>query len=116
MPGAIRRSSGGRLQRRVDEPLAGAETYTDGLWAIARGIFAKVGVTVDEIRTADHEISRRAVARHAGARVGTAMSSPTSTSGSRGPAHILIIAGPIWLADQSLRIPARSSSGWYDTR
>ena len=37
--------------KRSPEP-----SHTDGLWGIVRGIFAKVGVTVDEIRTADHEI------------------------------------------------------------
>ena len=37
--------------KRSPEP-----SQTDGLLAIARGVLERVGVRVDEVRTADHEI------------------------------------------------------------
>ena len=81
--------------KRSPEP-----SHTDGLWGIVRGIFAKVGVTVDEIRTADHEIPAGLwpdMRRHGYERD----EFPDIYERLVKPAHILIMAGPIWLGDQS---------------
>ncbi len=81
--------------KRSPEP-----SHTDGLWEIVRGIFANVGVTIDEIRTADREIPaglwpdmREHGYEHD--------EFPDIYKRLVTPAHILIIAGPIWLGDQS---------------
>ena len=81
--------------KRSPEP-----SHTDGLWEIVRGIFTKVGVTIDEIRTADHEIPAGLwpdMREHGYERD----EFPDIYERLVKPAHILIIAGPIWLGDQS---------------
>jgi multimeric flavodoxin WrbA len=75
-------------------------SHTDGLLAIARGVMERVGVRVDEVRTADHEIppgvwpdmTTQGYARD---------DFPELYRGLVVPANIVLIAGPIWLGDQS---------------
>jgi multimeric flavodoxin WrbA len=81
--------------KRSPEP-----SQTDGLLAIARGVMEKVGVEVDEIRTADYEIPPG---------VWPDMTTqgydrdefPEIYHSLVVPADIIVIAGPIWLGDQS---------------
>ncbi|HWK28610.1 MAG TPA: NAD(P)H-dependent oxidoreductase [Solirubrobacter sp.] len=81
--------------KRSPEP-----SQTDGLLAIARGIFERVGVRVDVVRTADHEIP---------AGVWPDMTEqgydrddfPAIHRELVVPADIVVLAGPIWLGDQS---------------
>jgi multimeric flavodoxin WrbA len=73
---------------------------TDDRLAIPRGIFERVGVAVDEIRTVDHEIPPGVwpdMTRHGYPRDDF----PAIHRELVGPADIVILAGPIWLGDQS---------------
>jgi len=81
--------------KRSPEP-----SQTDGLLAIARGILERVGVRVDEVRTVDHVIPPGVWPdmREQGYE---ADDFPQLYSDLVVPADILIIAGPIWLGDQS---------------
>lgn len=75
-------------------------SHTDGLLAITRGLLERVGVQVDEVRTADHEIPPG---------VWPDMTTqgydrddfPVLYRDLVVPANIILIAGPIWLGDQS---------------
>jgi multimeric flavodoxin WrbA len=75
-------------------------SHTDGLLAIARGVLERVGVRIDEVRTADHEIP---------AGVWPDMTTqgydrddfPELYQSLVVPADIILISGPIWLGDQS---------------
>jgi len=81
--------------KRSPEP-----SQTDGLLAITKGLMARLGVQVDEVRTADHEIP---------AGVWPDMTTqgydrddfPQLYRDLVVPANIVILAGPIWLGDQS---------------
>src|SRR3954451_5153966 len=81
--------------KRSPEP-----SQTDGLLAITKGVMARLGVQVDEIRTADHDIP---------AGVWPDMTTqgydkddfPQLYRELVVPANIILIAGPIWLGDQS---------------
>lgn len=81
--------------KRSPEP-----SQTDGLLSVARGLLERVGVRVDEVRTADHEIP---------AGVWPDMTTqgydrddfPALYRELVVPADIVILAGPIWLGDQS---------------
>src|SRR3954464_6323484 len=81
--------------KRSPEP-----SQTDGLLAIAKGIMARAGARVDEVRTADHEIppgvwpdmTEQGYDRD---------DFPEIYRSLVVPADILLIAGPIWLGDQS---------------
>ena len=73
---------------------------TDGLVAIVRGIFNRVGVELEEIRTVDRDIPPGLwpdMREHGY----DSDEFPDIYKRSVEPAHILIIAGPIWLGDQS---------------
>jgi hypothetical protein len=73
---------------------------TDGLVAIARGIFDRVGVEVEEIRTVDRDIPPGLwpdMREHGY----DSDEFPDIYKRSVVPANILIIAGPVWLGDQS---------------
>jgi multimeric flavodoxin WrbA len=81
--------------KRSPEP-----SQTDGLLAIAKGIMARVGARVDEVRTADHEIPPGVwpdMTAHGYDRDDF----PEIYRSLVAPADILIVAGPIWLGDQS---------------
>lgn len=75
-------------------------SHTDGLWAIIRGVFERVGVAVAEIRTADREIPAGLWPdmREHGYDVDEF---PDIYETLVKPANIIVIAGPIWLGDQS---------------
>src|SRR3954463_13280897 len=73
---------------------------TDDRLAIPRGILDRVGVAVDEIRTVDHEIPPGVwpdMTAHGYPRDDF----PALYRELIAPADILILAGPIWLGDQS---------------
>jgi hypothetical protein len=73
---------------------------TDGLVAIVRGIFDRVGVEVEEIRTVDRDIPPGLwpdMREHGY----DSDEFPEIYKGFVVPAHVLIIAGPVWLGDQS---------------
>jgi multimeric flavodoxin WrbA len=73
---------------------------TDGLLAIARGVFERVGVGVAEVRTVDHEIPPGVwpdMTEHGY----LADDFPAIHRELVVPADIVILAGPIWLGDQS---------------
>lgn len=75
-------------------------SHTDGLLAIARGILARTGVTADEVRTVDHEIPPGVwpdMREHGYERDDF----PAIYRELVAPADIILIAGPIWLGDQS---------------
>jgi multimeric flavodoxin WrbA len=75
-------------------------SHTDGLLAIPRGIFERVGARVDEIRTVDHEIPPGLwpdMREHGWERDDF----PAIYRDLVEPADIVVIAGPIWLGDQS---------------
>jgi multimeric flavodoxin WrbA len=81
--------------KRSPEP-----SQTDGLLAIVRGILRRTRVTVDELRIVDHEIPpgvwpdmREHGYQHD--------DFPAIYRDLVEPAHIILIAGPIWLGDQS---------------
>jgi multimeric flavodoxin WrbA len=81
--------------KRSPEP-----SQTDGLLAVAKGIMARAGARVDEIRTADHEIPPGVwpdMTDHGYDRD----EFPALYRSLVVPADILIVAGPIWLGDQS---------------
>src|SRR3954451_12214490 len=75
-------------------------SQTDGLLALARGVMERVGAAVDEVRTVDHEIP-------------PGVWPDMTTQGYKrddfaalyrdlvAPAGIILLAGPIWLGDQS---------------
>jgi multimeric flavodoxin WrbA len=73
---------------------------TDGLLAITRHIFERVGVHLTEVRTADHDIPAGLWPdmREHGFEVDEF---PAIYEEHVKPAHILMLAGPIWLGDQS---------------
>src|SRR3954451_2124080 len=81
--------------KRSPEP-----SQTDGLLAITKGLMQRVDVQVDDVRTADHEIP---------AGVWPDMTTqgyeradfPELYETLVVPANIIILAGPIWLGDQS---------------
>jgi multimeric flavodoxin WrbA len=75
-------------------------SHTDGLLAISTGLMERVGVRVDEIRTADHEIPPGVwpdMTEHGYERDDF----PQMYRELVVPADIILIAGPIWLGDQS---------------
>lgn len=81
--------------KRSPEP-----SHTDGLLAVARLVFDGVGAQVDEIRTVDHEIPPGVwpdMTEHGYERD----EFPALYRDLIVPADILLIAGPIWLGDQS---------------
>ncbi|MGI8920051.1 MAG: flavodoxin family protein [Solirubrobacteraceae bacterium] len=81
--------------KRSPEP-----SQTDGLLAIARGIFERTGVKVNEVRTVDHEIPPGVwpdMREHGYDNDDF----PAIYRDLVRPAEIIIIAGPIWLGDQS---------------
>jgi len=81
--------------KRSPEP-----SHTDGLLDIARRIFDGVGVRLDEVRTVDHEIPHGLwpdMSEHGYDRDDF----PAMYRDLVEPADIVIIAGPIWLGDQS---------------
>ena len=81
--------------KRSPEP-----SNTDGLLAIPLGIFDAVGVKSDVIRTVDHDIppgNWPDMTEHGYATDGF----PEIYRDLVVPADIVIIAGPIWLGDQS---------------
>ena len=75
-------------------------SQTDGLLAIPRGVMERVGVTVDEVRTVDHEIPPGVwpdMREHGY----DADDFPAIYRDLVEPADIILISGPIWLGDQS---------------
>jgi multimeric flavodoxin WrbA len=75
-------------------------SHTDGLLDIAKGLMERVGVRVDEVRSADHEIPPGVwpdMTEHGYARDDF----PALYRELVVPANIILIAGPIWLGDQS---------------
>lgn len=81
--------------KRSPEP-----SQTDGLLAIARGLMERLGVRVDEVRTVDHEIPPGVwpdMTEHGYERDDF----PELYRSLVVPADIIILAGPIWLGDQS---------------
>jgi multimeric flavodoxin WrbA len=81
--------------KRSPEP-----SNTDGLVAIVRGIFDRVGVQTTDIRTADRDIPPGLwpdMREHGY----ESDEFPDIYREHVKPAHILVIAGPIWLGDQS---------------
>jgi multimeric flavodoxin WrbA len=81
--------------KRSPEP-----SQTDGLLGITHGIFERVGVTVSEVRTVDHEIPPGVwpdMTEHGY----PGDDFPALYRELVVPADILILAGPIWLGDQS---------------
>src|SRR3954462_15100469 len=81
--------------KRSPEP-----SQTDGLLAVTRGIMERLGVRVDEVRTVDHEIPPGVwpdMTEHGYTRDDF----PELYRSLVEPADILILAGPIWLGDQS---------------
>lgn len=81
--------------KRSPEP-----SHTDGLLAIVRSVYDAVGVRTDEIRTADRDIpvGLWPDMREHGYDTDEF---PEIYDNLVRPAHIVIIAGPIWLGDQS---------------
>jgi multimeric flavodoxin WrbA len=81
--------------KRSPEP-----SQTDGLLAIPRAILARTGVHVDEIRTVDHEIPPGVwpdMREHGYDRD----EFPAIYRDLVSPADMILMAGPIWLGDQS---------------
>ncbi len=81
--------------KRSPEP-----SQTDGLLAIVRAILERTRVTVEEVRTVDHEIPPGVwpdMREHGY----EADDFPTIYRELVIPADIILIAGPIWLGDQS---------------
>lgn len=75
-------------------------SHTDGLLRIPKGIFERLGVRVDEIRTVDHVIPPGVwpdMREHGW----DEDAFPDLYRSLVAPADILILAGPIWLGDQS---------------
>src|SRR4051812_17628777 len=81
--------------KRSPEP-----SQTDGLLAVTRGIMERLGVRVDEVRTVDHEIPPGVwpdMTEHGYTRDDF----PELYASLVVPADIIVLAGPIWLGDQS---------------
>jgi len=81
--------------KRSPEP-----SHTDGLLAIARRVFTGVGARCDEVRTVDHTIPPGLwpdMREHGY----EADEFPEIYRSLVAPADIVLIAGPIWLGDQS---------------
>jgi multimeric flavodoxin WrbA len=81
--------------KRSPEP-----SQTDGLLAIPRAILARTGVRVDEVRTVDHEIPPGVwpdMREHGYDRD----EFPAIYRDLVSPADMILLAGPIWLGDQS---------------
>jgi multimeric flavodoxin WrbA len=81
--------------KRSPEP-----SHTDGLLAVVRGILERVGVRLDEVRTVDHEIPPGVwpdLREHGYERDDF----PAIYHELVAPADIVLVAGPIWLGDQS---------------
>ena len=81
--------------KRSPEP-----SQTDGLVAIPLGIFERLGVRVDEIRTVDHQIPPGVwpdMTEHGWDRDDF----PAIYRELVEPADIILLAGPIWLGDQA---------------
>jgi multimeric flavodoxin WrbA len=81
--------------KRSPEP-----SHTDGLLAISRGLLERVGVRVDEVRTVDHVIPPGVwpdMTEHGYERDDF----PRIYRDLVAPADIILLAGPIWLGDQS---------------
>lgn len=75
-------------------------SHTDGLLAIPKGILGGLGVRVDEVRTVDHEIPPGVwpdMREHGY----DADDFPAIYRDLVEPADIILLAGPIWLGDQS---------------
>jgi multimeric flavodoxin WrbA len=81
--------------KRSSEP-----SHTDGLITIVRGIYERVGVSVTEIRTVDH-VMPPGVWPDMREHGYDEDAFPTLYRETIAPADILLIAGPIWLGDQS---------------
>ena len=76
------------------------QSHTDGLLAIPRGILERVGVAVAEVRTVDHVIPPGVwpdMREHGYERDDF----PKIYRELVEPADIILVAGPIWLGDQS---------------
>ena len=81
--------------KRSPEP-----SHTDGLIAIARNVLERAGARVDEVRTVDRDIPPGLwpdMREHGY----DADEFPAIYRELVEPAHIILIAGPIWLGDQS---------------
>jgi multimeric flavodoxin WrbA len=76
------------------------QSHTDGLLAIQKGIFERLGVRVDEVRVVDYTIPPGVYPdmREQGY---AADDFPAIYRELVEPADIIVIAGPIWLGDQS---------------
>jgi multimeric flavodoxin WrbA len=81
--------------KRSPEP-----SHTDGLLAIVRGILDRTGVAVDQVRTVDHRIPP-GVWPDMRERGYGSDDFPAIYRDLVEPADIILIAGPIWLGDQS---------------
>jgi len=76
------------------------QSHSDGLLSIPRRIMSRLGVRVDEVRTADHTIPSGVhpdMREHGYA----ADDFPEIYQRLVAPADIVLLAGPIWLGDQS---------------
>ncbi len=81
--------------KRSPEP-----SHTDGLLAIVRGVFERVGVSAEEVRTVDYDIPPGVwpdLREHGY----DTDDFPEIYRTLVEPADIILIAGPIWLGDQS---------------
>ncbi len=81
--------------KRSPEP-----SHTDGLIAIARNVFERAGARVDEVRTVDRDIPAGLwpdMREHGY----DADEFPAIYRELVEPANVILIAGPIWLGDQS---------------
>jgi multimeric flavodoxin WrbA len=81
--------------KRSPEP-----SHTDGLLGIVRRIFQRTGLTIDEVRTVDHQIPPGVWPdmREHGYETDDF---PAIYRDLVAPADIILISGPIWLGDQS---------------
>jgi multimeric flavodoxin WrbA len=75
-------------------------SHTDGLLAIPKGLFERLGVRVDEVRVVDHTIPP-GVWPDMTTQGYDADDFPKIYRELVVPADIIIVAGPIWLGDQS---------------
>ncbi len=85
------------------------QSHTDGLLAIQKGIFERLGVRVDEVRIVDHTIPPGVYPdmREQGY---DADDFPAIYRELVEPADIIVIAGPIWLGDQSSQTRVSTTS------
>src|SRR3954452_20552598 len=81
--------------KRSPEP-----SQTEGLLAIARGVLERVGVRVGVVRTVDHGMPPGAWPDMT-TQVYDRDHFPAIYRSPVEPANIILIAGPIWLGDQS---------------